>query len=74
MTGFFPSAKDINRERLYELARANPGWRDEDLRRELEEMHGVRCSRRSVAKYREELGLGGKGRLARACLAAVGRA
>jgi hypothetical protein len=59
---FFPSAKEINRERLYELARANPGWKDEELRAELGRVHGVKLSRRSVAQYRKELDLGGGGR------------
>jgi hypothetical protein len=59
---FFPCAKEINRERLYELARANPGWKDEELATELERTHGVKLSRRSVAQYRSELELGGRGR------------
>jgi hypothetical protein len=61
---FFPCAKEINRERLYELAQANPEWRDEELRQELERTHGVKLSRRSIAQYRKELDLGGKGRRA----------
>lgn len=56
---FFPSAKEINRGRLYGLARANPGWKDEELRRELERRHGVRLSRQSIVQYRKELALGG---------------
>jgi len=52
---FFPSAKDINRERLYELAEATPGLTDAALARELERLHGVRLSRRSIAQYRKEL-------------------
>jgi len=59
LAAFFPSAKDINRERLYELARANPGWKDEELREEMARSCGVRLSRRSIAQYRKELGLGG---------------
>jgi RNA polymerase sigma-54 factor len=55
---FFPSAKDINQERLYELAEANPGLTDAALARELERLHGVRLSRRSIAQYRKELALG----------------
>jgi len=57
---FFPSAKDINREKLDELAHANPGWRDEDLRREMDRRHGVMLSRRSIGQYRQELTLGGR--------------
>jgi hypothetical protein len=67
LAAFFPSAKDINRERLYELACANPGWKDEDLRREIERGYGVRLSRRSIAQYRKELSLGGRGQRPAPC-------
>ena len=56
----FPSAKDINRERLYQLASANPAWKDEMLREELKRAYGISLSRRSIAQYRKELGLGGR--------------
>ncbi|MDD5656755.1 MAG: hypothetical protein PHF00_05815 [Elusimicrobia bacterium] len=59
---FFPSAKDVNRERLCELAGSHPEWKDEELSAELERSHGARLSRRSIAQYRKELGLGGRGR------------
>jgi hypothetical protein len=61
LAAFFPTSKDINRERLNELACANPGWKDEDLRREMDRAYGVRLSRRSIAQYRKELRLGGCG-------------
>jgi hypothetical protein len=54
---FFPSAKDINRDRLYVLACAQPGLTDAMLTRELERVHGVRLSRRSIAQYRKEFSL-----------------
>ena len=56
---FFPSAKDINRERLYVLTGENPGLTDAALARELERVHGVMLSRQSIAQYRKELALGG---------------
>ena len=56
---FFPSAKDINRERLCVLAEANPGLTDAALAREMERLYEVRLSRRSIAQYRKELALVG---------------
>ena len=58
---FFPSAKDINRERVYEFAWAKPGWTDGQLRQELERAHGVKISRRSVTQYRKESALPWRG-------------
>jgi RNA polymerase sigma-54 factor len=58
---FFPSAKDINRERLYALAEKHPGLTDAALASEMENIHGVRLSRRSIAQYRKELSLGVRG-------------
>jgi len=55
---FFPSAKDINRERLYVLAGESPGQTDAALARELARVHGVRLSRQSIAQYRKELSMG----------------
>ncbi len=57
---FFPSAKDVNLGRLYELVRENPKWRDDDLRREMERRHGVRLSRPSIVQYRSKLAVGSK--------------
>jgi RNA polymerase sigma-54 factor len=62
---FFPSAKEINRGRLYELVTANPGWKDEELRSAMARRHGVRLSRQSIVQYRKELGLGGRSRRSR---------
>ena len=61
LSTFFPSAKEINRERLYALACAKPGLTDDNLRIELERRHGVRLSRRSITQYRKELTLRGIG-------------
>lgn len=62
LSTFFPSAKDIHRERLFGLASANSNWKDEELREEMRRRYGVSLSRRSIAQYRKELGLGGCGR------------
>lgn len=59
-----PSAKALARERLELLARERPGDSDEALRRELASRHGIYLSRRSVAQYRQDLGLPGRGRRA----------
>ena len=59
---FFPSAKEINRERLYDLASTERELTDEGLRDGMERLHGVRLSRRSIAQYRKELALGGRNR------------
>ncbi|MFA5139844.1 MAG: hypothetical protein WC728_11490 [Elusimicrobiota bacterium] len=63
---FFPNGKEINREKLYALACSNPGWRDEDLRKEMERLYGVLLSRRSIAQYRKDLSLGGRNQRASA--------
>jgi RNA polymerase sigma-54 factor len=57
-----PSAKSVHREHVRALACANPNWRDEELRRELERRHGAKLSRRSIAQYRKDLSLGGRHR------------
>jgi hypothetical protein len=59
---FFPSGKDINRGRVYSLAGENQGLTDAGLARELERVHGVRLSRRSIAQYRKDLSLAGRWR------------
>lgn len=58
LSAFFPSAKDINRERLYALIDSNPALIDAALAAEMERLYGVRLSRRSIAQYRKELALG----------------
>jgi hypothetical protein len=62
MTTLLPSAKRVNLDRLYELAAEKPGLSDEALRAALRERHGIELSRRSVAQYRKDLGLGAAGR------------
>lgn len=62
LKSLFPSGKAVARGKLAALAKANPGLSDEGLRRELAEKHHVHLSRRSVAQYRKDLGLGGRGR------------
>ncbi len=57
-----PSAKAILRDRLHGFALAHPDLSDEALRREIESAFGAKLSRRSIAQYRKELGLGGRGR------------
>lgn len=59
-----PSAKELARDRLAALARERPEDSDEALRAELARRHRVYLSRRSVAQYRRELGLGPRGRRA----------
>lgn len=55
---FVPSRKSLLRDRLHDLALARPELSDEGLRTELRELHGVELSRRSIAQYRKELGVG----------------
>lgn len=57
-----PSAKSLLRDRFHGFALAHPDLPDEALRRELERAFGAKLSRRSIAQYRKELGLGGRGR------------
>lgn len=58
LKSLLPNEKLLARERLHELALAMPGLSDEALRREMESRFGARLSRRSIAQYRRELGLG----------------
>jgi len=57
MRFLFPSAKVLLRPRLGELLRERAGLSDSALRRELAAGGWVTLSRRSVAKYRKELGI-----------------
>lgn len=59
-----PSAKELARDLLAGLAAERPDEADEALRAELARRHRVYLSRRSVAQYRRELGLGGRGKRA----------
>lgn len=58
LKAFVPSAKSLLKDRLHELVAENPRATDEALKLELERRHGARLSRRSIAQYRKELGLG----------------
>ncbi|MBI4668016.1 MAG: hypothetical protein HY747_02340 [Elusimicrobia bacterium] len=57
-----PNAKSLLRERLYRLALKHPDFSDEELKREIERLYGAKLSRRSIAQYRKELGLAGRGK------------
>ncbi|MFH1724909.1 MAG: hypothetical protein ABII00_09850 [Elusimicrobiota bacterium] len=57
-----PSAKRLALDRLAALAETRPQLSDERLRRELADRWQIHLSRRSVAQYRKDLGLGGRGR------------
>ncbi|MBI4425305.1 MAG: hypothetical protein HY554_16365 [Elusimicrobia bacterium] len=62
MRCLLPSAKTLAIEKLEALARRRPDLSDEGLRRELASGHQIHLSRRSVAQYRQDLGLGARGR------------
>lgn len=55
---FVPSRKSLLRDQLHDLALARPELSDEGLRAAIQELHGVELSRRSIAQYRKELGVG----------------
>lgn len=59
-----PSPKTLLRERLHDLALSHPDSSDEGLRKQMERLHGARLSRRSIAQYRQDLGLGARGKRA----------
>lgn len=61
LKALMPSSKSLAKGVVAALAERNPGLSDEELRAELVRS-GVVLSRRSVAQYRAELGLGGRGR------------
>ena len=58
---FVPSGKLLGRDYLYDLAVAMPDLSDEGLRFEMKRAHGFDLSRRSIAQYRKELRLEGRG-------------
>lgn len=62
MNALMPSRKRLLLDRIDELATANPGLSDERLRGEVARCFGARLSRRSIAQYRKDLGLGGAAR------------
>lgn len=56
-----PSSKSLLLGHLYQLATDYPALSDEGLVREIGRLYAANLSRRSVAQYRNELGLGGSG-------------
>lgn len=62
LKALLPSGKTLLRDRLYALAMEHQELSDEGLRGAIERLHGVQLSRRSVAQYRKELGIGGRRR------------
>lgn len=56
-----PSAKSLHRDNLYGLAHDHPELSDEGLRKEMARRFGAKLSRRSIAQYRKELGVGRRG-------------
>jgi RNA polymerase sigma-54 factor len=57
-----PSAKSLTLGIVSELARKTPGMSDEKLRSELAKRFNIHLSRRSIAQYRKECGVGGRGK------------
>lgn len=58
---FVPSRKSLLRDQLHDLSLARPELSDEGLRAAIRELHGVELSRRSIAQYRKELKISGRG-------------
>ncbi|OGR60068.1 MAG: hypothetical protein A2X36_06480 [Elusimicrobia bacterium GWA2_69_24] len=59
---FFPSAKSLTKSRVADAARRHPELSDEKLRELLSREFRIELSRRSVAQYRQDTGVGGRGR------------
>lgn len=59
LSALMPSRKRLLLDRVDELATANPCLSDERLREEVARRFGALLSRRSIAQYRKDLGLGG---------------
>lgn len=57
-----PSGKTLAREHVAKLARRKPGLSDEGLRAALAADHQIHLSRRSIAQYRQDMGVGPMGR------------
>lgn len=62
LKSLLPSAKRVALDRFEALAREQPELTDEGLREELARAHRIYLSRRSIAQYRKDLGLGASGR------------
>jgi hypothetical protein len=55
-----PSRKSIIRDRLHDLIRENPDSSDTELGQKIDRIYGVKLSRRSIAQYRLDLGVGNR--------------
>ena len=53
-----PSRKSIIRDRLHDLIRDNPNLTDAEFGQNVDRLYGVKLSRRSIAQYRADMGLG----------------
>lgn len=61
LKALMPSAKSLLLDRLHDLAMDHPNMPDVELGLELRRLFDARLSRRSIAQYRKDLGLGGRG-------------
>lgn len=59
LASLMPSGKRLLLDRVDELVAEHPAYSDQRLREELASRFGARLSRRSIAQYRQDLGLGG---------------
>jgi hypothetical protein len=57
-----PSAKSLRLDGLHALANAHPELSDAGLQREMARRFGAKLSRRSIAQYRQDLGVGRRGK------------
>jgi DNA-directed RNA polymerase specialized sigma54-like protein len=62
LKSLMPSSKSLLLEHLHDLATQHSGMSDAELALELQRKFGAHLSRRSVAQYRQDLGIGGKRR------------
>ncbi|MEK7232438.1 MAG: hypothetical protein AAB268_01370 [Elusimicrobiota bacterium] len=53
-----PSRKAMIRSRLHDLIRESPESSDPELAKKIDRLYGVKLSRRSIAQYRADLGVG----------------
>lgn len=59
LASLMPSSKRLLLDRVDELVAEHPAYSDQRLGEELSRRFGTRLSRRSIAQYRQDLGLGG---------------
>jgi hypothetical protein len=57
-----PSAKSLRLDGLYALAQAQPQLSDSGLQKEMARRFAAKLSRRSIAQYRQDLGVGRRGK------------